>query len=142
MHSLSNDKKDQEANFYMELTLLKEVISSGLYYNADEYIIYGPEKKTYNKGETIKIKMIPMSPIDKEIIRSKNTCLYQLYGRYAENYNKNHSTSYPNVKDKNLCFNSDKFEEALNLLDCGYAQITFSFKWQKLYNDYLLSFSK
>ena len=120
-----DNKKDQEAYINMDLALLKEAISSGLYSDIDEITIYGPEKKNYNKGETIKIKKSSFSPVDKEIIASKNTCLYQLYGRYVENYNKNGYTSYPNVKDKNICFNSDKFDEALNLIDCGYAQITF-----------------
>ena len=120
-----DDKKDQEAFINMDMALLKEFISTGLYSNIDELIIYEPEKKNYNKGETIKIKKSSFSPVDKEIIASKNTCLYQLYGRYIENYNKNGFTSYSNVKDKNLCFNSNKFDEALNLIDCGYAEITF-----------------
>ena len=123
-----DNKKDQEAFINMSKALLKEAISSGLYSKTDidELIIYESEKKHYSKGETIKEnKKTSLSPVDKEIIASKNTCLYQLYGRYLENYNKNGYTSYPNVKDKNLCFNSDKFDEALNLIDCGYAQITF-----------------
>ena len=123
-----DDKKDQEAFYKMEIALLKEVVSSGLYNNPEKLILSWPEKKTYNKGETIKTKTFQLSPLDKEIIRNKNSCLYHLYGRYVEVYNKNHAASYPDVKDKNLCFNSDKFDEALNLMDCGYAEITFPLK--------------
>ena len=121
-----DDKKEQEAFFNMDLNNLKEVYSSGLYtFDINEVRYSYPEKKTHNKGETITTKTFSFSPIDKEIIRSNNTCFYQLYGRFLKNYNKNGANSYPNVKDKNLCFNSNKFDEALNLIDCGYAEITF-----------------
>ena len=121
-----DDKTSQEAYYNMDMTYLKEVISSGLYtYALDDITIYGPEKKIYDKGETIVTKILPLTPVDKDIFSSKNSCFYQLYGRFVDNFYKNGVTSYPNVNNKNLCFNSDKFEEALNLLDCGYAEITF-----------------
>lgn len=121
-----DNKNEQEAFFNMDLNYLKEIYSSGLYtVDFDKFRIYFPEKKNYDKSETITTKEYSLSPLDKEIMSSKNTCLYQMYGRYVENYNKNHATSYPNVKDKNLCFNSIKFDEALNLIDCGYAEITY-----------------
>ena len=40
-----DNKKDQEAYINMDLALLKEAISSGLYSDIDEITIYGPEKK-------------------------------------------------------------------------------------------------
>ena len=91
----------------------------------DEFAFSGPSKKTYKKGDTIKTNIKKLTPIDKEIIRSKNTCFYQLYGRSQENYYKNEHISFPDVENKNLCFNSNKFDEELNLMDCGYAEITF-----------------
>lgn len=123
--SYPNNKTDQKAFYNMQLTYLKELIPSFFYYDLDDIMLYGPEKKTYNKGDTMKAKITKLSPIDKEILDSKNTCLYQLYGKYIENY-ENGGTSYSNIKDKNICFNTYKFDEALNLLDCGYAEITFS----------------
>ena len=70
-----DDKKDQEAFIKMNKAMIKETFSSGLYSNYEELIIYEPEKKHYNKGETIKDnKKTSLSPVDKEIIASKNTC--------------------------------------------------------------------
>ena len=41
-----DDKTNQEAYYNMDMTYLKEVISSGLYtYALDDITIYGPEKK-------------------------------------------------------------------------------------------------
>ena len=120
-----NDKKEQEALYNMDINNAKELLSSGLYTSSlDKLVLYYPDKKSFDKDETIKTKKHNLSPTDKEIMTSKNTCLYQLYGRYLDNYNKN-GANYPNVKDKNLCFNSDKFDEALNLIDCGFAEIKF-----------------
>ena len=120
-----DDKKDQEAYWNMDFNFIKEIISSGIFSDLEDLTIYGGEKKTYNKGEKINTKKISLTPVDKEIISSKNTCLYKLFGRFIDNYNKNGVTSYPNVKDKTLCFNSDQFDEALNLFNCGYAEISF-----------------
>ena len=119
-----DDKKDQEAYWNMDFIFLKEIASSGIF-DLEDLSIFSSEKKTYNKGEKIKTKIISLTPVDKEIMSSKYTCLYKLYGRFVDNYKKNGVTSYPNVKDKTLCFNSDQFDEALNLFNCGYAEISF-----------------
>ena len=129
-----DDKEDQKAFYNLEFSNLKEGLAS-FYYDddLDEIEFYGPSKKTYKKGDTIKTSIKKLTPVDKEIIGSQNTCFYQLYGRFQVNYNLKNNISYPNIENKNLCFNSNKFDEELNLIDCGYAEITFPFSTGKNY---------
>ncbi len=93
------------------------------------YIIQGieeqlmkPGKEFYSTGETIKIYPGSLSSVDLDILKSDNTCNYYFYGRHA----KNPSRSYNNIEDKNICFNARKFNEFKNLIDCGFATITFN----------------
>ena len=122
-----NDKKDQEAFYNLEISYLKEVIASFYYayVNLDEIEFSVPSKKTYKKGDTIKANIKKLTPIDKEIIRAGYTCLYQLYDKSLQYHYLNYNISYIDAENKNICFNSNIFDEELNLMDCGYAEITF-----------------
>ncbi len=61
---------------------------------------------------------------DKNIIKGNNTCGYISLGRYIDNID-NYINGYPNIEDKNACFNVDQFDDLKNLIDCGYAEIIF-----------------
>ena len=94
--------------------------------------IYQLNKQSYSKGEEIIITEAKFSEEDKNIIKSKNTCSYLLYGRhldnildYQENNNMENYRGYPNITDKNICFKAAQFPELTNLIDCGYAEIKY-----------------
>ena len=80
------------------------------------------EKEFYNTGETIKIYPGTLSSLDKDILKSGQTCNYYFYGRHYANP----SRTYNNIEDKNICFNARKFNEFKNVIDCGYATIKFN----------------
>lgn len=83
-----------------------------------------PEKDTYNKGETIKLKEVSaknyITSNDIKIIKNGNTC----YNLIAQNYKKLKIKSV----NKTTCFNVDKFEENKNLMDCGFTTIDITYK--------------
>jgi hypothetical protein len=54
---------------------------------------------------------------DIELIKKKNTCSYLSFGAFNAQ-----STSYEGVRNKNLCFNADQFNELKDLINCGYAE--------------------
>ena len=74
-----------------------------------------PEKEYYGKDEIVKIKSTSPSEEDWKIIRSNNTCLYKFMGDHK----------YVNLTDRNECFNTLQFPDLKNLINCGYATITF-----------------
>ena len=74
-----------------------------------------PEKEYYGKDEIVKVKYTSPSEEDWKIIRSKNTCLYKFMDDYQ----------YVNLTDRNECFNTLQFPDLKNLINCGYATITF-----------------
>ena len=84
-----------------------------------------PKKETYNTNEIVETEKATLSSEDKEILLSGKTCSYYYYGRYYYDLEKK---SYPNITDKNTCFNAKQFDDLKNLLDCGYATINFSYK--------------
>ena len=98
----------------------------------DKENISKPEKDTYNKGETIKIKDFPMKDFltsnDIKIIKDGNTC----YNRYYQNLKKLKVKSLNN----STCLNVDEFEDIKDLLECGVAtgEITYKNKDYKFYN--------
>ena len=81
-----------------------------------------PEKEYYGKDEIVKVKTTSPSEEDWKIIRSKNTCSYKFMGQhfFVENY------QYVNLTDRNECFNTLQFPDLKNLINCGYATITFN----------------
>lgn len=88
--------------------------------DADKPLFEGTKDK-YEKGETIETKDLILSDEDKIVLKSKNTCAYYNYGRV----DSNPSSTYPDITDKNICFNAKQFNDLKNLIDCGYATITF-----------------
>ena len=56
-----------------------------------------------------------------KIYNSNNTCSYQLVGRYYDN-KQNYPDGYPDINDKNTCFNTEQFNELKDLINCGYAE--------------------
>jgi len=89
--------------------------------NTGTYLL--PEKDTYKKGDTIKMKEFPLknhfTNNDINIIKKGNTCSNQI----GQNFKKLKIKSL----NKTDCFNVDKFDELKNLLDCGFN--TFNIKY-------------
>ena len=82
-----------------------------------------PKKETYNTNEVVETEKDTLSSKDKDIIKSEKTCSYYFLGRYYYDLEKKR---YPDITDKNICFNANQFDDLKNLLDCGYATINFS----------------
>ena len=83
------------------------------------------KKGTYSKDETIPIETEKFSKDDIKIIKGNNTCSYLLEGRYLDNLKK-YPSGYPNIEDKNICFNADQFSDLKGLVNCGYATINYA----------------
>ena len=105
--------------------LIKESLSSS---PSNSYIgmtLTKPEKSSYKKGEVVTLKNVTLTEEEKKIINNRNTCTYQFIGRYAENI-RQYPGGYPNVTDPNLCFNVDSFNDLKGILNCGFANITYT----------------
>lgn len=80
------------------------------------------------EGEQIGITSEKTTEKDVEIASKNNTCFYQMEGRFYDYIEKNPSQigTYLDITDKNICFNSDGFDDLNGLIDCGYAEITIT----------------
>lgn len=138
--SFPDEAGNQKAFINFVIGWMKESFSSlGGYFDGERIeddpdypYIYQLNKQSYSKGEEIIITEAKFSEEDINIITSKNTCSYLLYGRHLDNildYQKNNNmenyTGYPNITDKNICFKAAQFPELTNLIDCGYAEIKY-----------------
>lgn len=138
--SFPDEAGNQKAFINFVIGWMKESFSSlGGYFDGERIeddpdypYIYQLNKQSYSKGEEIIITEAKFSEEDINIITSKNTCSYLLYGRHVDNildYQKNNNmenyTGYPNITDKNICFKAAQFPELTNLIDCGYAEIKY-----------------
>ena len=96
--------------------------------------LFTTEEEKYSKEEEIVLQKADLTSEDKRIILSRKTCAYQYYGRFVEIIRKitdfKDWNGYPNIKDKNECFNAEQFPDLKDLIDCGYAEIKY-----KLYSD-------
>ena len=96
--------------------------------------LFTTEEEKYSKEEEIVLQKADLTSEDKRIILSRKTCAYQYYGRFVEIIPKiidfKDWNGYPNIKDKNECFNAEQFPDLKDLIDCGYAEIKY-----KLYSD-------
>lgn len=117
----SND--GQKAYWKINAGMDKDTNSRRINNDYDE--IYIGRKETYENSETIELIPATWTENDKKIFNEHNTCAYLYYGRYIDNKSK-YSTGYPDITDKNTCFNADQFEDLKNLVDCGYAEMTFT----------------
>ena len=106
--------ENQKIEWKIEQGLLKERFSIE---NYRFYYVAGPQKEFYEKDETILIKKEFISNEDRTIINNKNTCTYRINQTLSRYYN---------LKDKNICFNTNQFHEWKNLINCGYATITIN----------------
>ena len=138
--SFPDEAGNQKAFINFVIGWMKESFSSlGGYFDGERIeddpdypYIYQLNKQSYSKGEEIIITEAKFSEEDINIITSKNTCSYLLYGRhldnildYQENNNMENYRGYPNITDKNICFKAAQFPELTNLIDCGYAEIKY-----------------
>ena len=127
-----DDPKNQKLYWKLKNGIKKEISSSTDYdieyyenFNQDkkeeELIFTEGKKDSYNLGETIEEKATQFSSKDLTTIKSKNTCSYLYYGRF---YGKS-LTQYPDIQNKSVCFNAEKFDDFNDLVDCGYSTIKF-----------------
>ena len=86
-------------------------------------------KESYTKDETIEIGPGKLSNIDKTTLNSEQTFIYYFFGRYYKSmfFSEEPNTDYENIKDWNICYNTKKFNEFKNLIDCGYAEIKVNY---------------
>ena len=96
----------------------------------EEVIQMSSNKESYSKGEEIKITLKELTQSDINLINSNSTCSYYYYGKVFDYFNdlsQNYSNykGYPNITDKNLCFNAKQFSDLKDLVDCGYAEIKY-----------------
>jgi len=84
---------------------------------------YKPKKESYNLDEIVEFEKVSLTDADKSKLLSKKTCNYYNFGRYYWDMKK---LNYPNINDKNICFNSEQFDDLKDLIDCGHANINFS----------------
>ena len=105
--------KNQKIEWKIEQGFTLETMStSPELFNESNYVAE-PQKEFYEKNETILIKKKLISNEDLTIIKSKNTCAYIAFKVY-------------NLTDKNICFNTNRFPELKDLINCGYANITIN----------------
>jgi hypothetical protein len=119
-------EKAEEQKIYWRANtgLVKEAFSSSNSFNSASNFAIG-EKDFYKKGEVVTLKNVTFSDEDKNIFRNKNTCSYQLLGRYYDNI-KQYPDGYPNITDPNQCFNVDYFKELKGILNCGFAKVSYT----------------
>ena len=121
-------KKFQKEYYNFYLGISKEELSI----NSNKNDIMMPTKEIYKKEETITFKRIQDILTDEDIltINESNTCYSHFYKGYSSLW---FNGSFPNIENPNICYNSKKFPEHNNLLDCGFAKISFSYG-KKKYN--------
>lgn len=104
----------------IDVGVTKELISfTKDFYKKNYYQSYN--KENYEKDETIYLIYKNFTDAEMKIYNSNNTCSYQLVGRYYEN-KQNYPDGYPDINDKNICFNTEQFNELKDLINCGYAE--------------------
>ena len=133
--SFPDNGNTQKAYFKLANGMFKEIYSCypGLMEDDDILDIpqFSSKKETYNKGEEIILKFSKISKSDMEIINSNKTCSYYYYGRifdYLEDiaYDYSKYKGYPNIENKNICFNAKQFPDLKDLIDCGFATIKYN----------------
>ena len=118
-----NKNQNQKSFLNIYNGLVKEINSiypeeqRGTYYNLRA------KKDTYEKTETVVTKIEQFSSDDNTKLNSAQTCSYYFYGRFIKDAG---TKEYENITDKNLCYNAKQFDDLKNLIDCGYATISFS----------------
>ena len=111
-------------NFYLGISKEELLIKS----HKNDIMI--PEKEIYKKDETITFKRIQdiLTDEDKSIINNSNTCYSHFYKGYSNFWLNG---NFPNIENPNICYNTIKFSEHNNILDCGFAKISFSYGLKK-----------
>ena len=120
--------KNQISFFNITNGISKE-LSSG-FVDYDESLMDGNEmnilileKVISNQNEEASINSRDLTQDEKAMIKSKNTCSYNSYGRVFNDINNKNIKKFQNIDNKNICFNSQQFPELRDLVDCGYADI-------------------
>ena len=117
-----NDSKVQKKYRSFILGYYKEIASAREEYGNGVTEIPIFKKGTYSIDDNIPFETEKISKDDIKKIKGKNTCSYQIEGRYVDNI-KNFPSGYPNIEDKNICFNVDQFSDLKGLVNCGYAKV-------------------
>jgi len=131
--SFPDDPNSQKVFFNLLNGMQKEFYSGTPdYFDEEDKNIdfYVGNKDSYNKGEEIVLKGIPFPDEEKKNLKARKTCTYLYYWRYYDRLEETFSQGkqyegYPNIEDKNLCFNAEQISELKDLIDCGYADIKY-----------------
>ena len=121
--AIPSDKQSQEAYFNVYSGLMKEMSCTSDSY--EDFAIELPSKKYFSSEETITTPSQNLEEKDKKILEKKNLCSYLFFGDYLLN-SENYTNGYPEITEKTKCFNVDQFDDLKNLIDCGYAEITYT----------------
>ena len=84
------------------------------------------EKDTYTKGETIKMKELPL----KNYVTSKDITIIEK-GNTCGNYMYQSGDQLIKSLDKKTCYGVDSFDEWKNVMDCAYATVSITYENQK-----------
>ena len=120
---LPTNQEVQKAFWKINNGFQEEDSSSYGHSEDDEFLIFSGKKDFYNSNEIVEMKVKTLSNDVISKIRGHKTCGYNLIGRNLMSVS---SDTYEDISDKNICFNSEKFDDHLNLVDCGHADINFS----------------
>ena len=109
---------------------IRKEIYSGSYDPKDDINnnidLYISEKKSYKKGEEVKLIKEALTDEDINLFKNKKTCTYYYFGKFIESLEDvANLKGYQNITDKNICFNAEQFNDLKDLIDCGYATITY-----------------
>ena len=132
--SFPDDPNSQKVFFNLLNGMQKEFYSGTPDYfdeEAQDIDFYTGNKESYQKGEEIILKGVSFSDEEKNNLKNKKTCTYLYYWRYYDNIENSFSQGkqyegYPNIEDKNICFNAEQIPELKDIIDCGYADINYT----------------
>ena len=115
-------------NFYLGISkedLLINYKHFPLLYNKSKIMI--PEKVIYKNEETIKFKSIKdiIKEEDLLIFNESNTCYSHFFKGYSSFWSNG---TFPNISNPDICYNAIKFSQHENILDCGFAEISFQYE--------------
>lgn len=131
-----DDPNSQKVFFNLLNGMQKEFYSGTPDYldeEAQDINFYEANQESYKKGEEIVLKGMPFSDEEKKKLKTQKSCTYLYYWRYYDRLEEAFSQGkqyegYPNIEDKNICFNAEQMSELKDLIDCGYAEINYTSK--------------
>ena len=121
---LPTDKEAQQAFWKINDGFQLESNSAyGHSEDENDFFLSTGKKDFYGSGEVVEMSQNSLSNDVISKIKGQKTCAYNIIGRNLMSVG---GDTYSDITDKTICFNSEKFDEMKNLVDCGYADISFT----------------